>query len=31
MPDLPVYNEAAAERHWSEMLALFDKTLKVAA
>jgi carboxymethylenebutenolidase len=31
MPDLPVYNEAAAERHWSEMLALFDETLKVAA
>ncbi|HXQ14585.1 MAG TPA: dienelactone hydrolase family protein [Caulobacteraceae bacterium] len=31
MPDLPVYNEAAAERHWTEMLALFDGTLKVAA
>jgi carboxymethylenebutenolidase len=31
MPDLPVYNEAAAERHWAEMLALFDETLKVAA
>jgi carboxymethylenebutenolidase len=31
MPDLPVYNEPAAERHWTEMLALFDKTLKVAA
>ena len=31
MPDLPVYNEAAAERHWSEMLALFDETLKTAA
>ena len=31
MPDLPVYNEAAAERHWSEMLALFDEALKVAA
>jgi len=31
MPDLPVYNEAAAERHWSEMLKLFDATLKVAA
>jgi carboxymethylenebutenolidase len=31
MPDLPVYNEAAAERHWNEMLALFDETLKVAA
>ncbi len=31
MPDLPVYNEAAAERHWTEMLTLFDKTLKLAA
>jgi carboxymethylenebutenolidase len=31
MPDLPVYNQAAAERHWTEMLALFDETLKVAA
>jgi carboxymethylenebutenolidase len=31
MPDLPVYNQAAAERHWREMLALFDGTLKVAA
>jgi carboxymethylenebutenolidase len=31
MPDLPVYNEPAAERHWTEMLALFDQTLKVAA
>src|SRR3984957_18845944 len=31
MPALPVYNEAAAERHWTEMLALFDETLKVAA
>jgi carboxymethylenebutenolidase len=30
MPDLPVYNEAAAERHWTEMLALFDETLKAA-
>src|ERR1700677_3948 len=28
MPDLPVYNEEAAERHWTEMLALFDETLK---
>ena len=27
-PDMPVYNEEAAERHWREMLALFDKTLK---
>ena len=31
MPDLPVYNQAAAERHWSEMLSLFDETLKAAA
>ena len=31
MPDLPVYNEPAAERHWAEMLGLFDETLKVAA
>ena len=31
MPDLPVYNEAAAERHWTEMLALFDETLKQKA
>ncbi|MEJ0064740.1 MAG: dienelactone hydrolase family protein [Caulobacteraceae bacterium] len=31
MPDLPVYNEAAAERHWAEMLALFDQTLRLAA
>jgi carboxymethylenebutenolidase len=28
MPDLPVYDEAAAERHWTEMLKLFDETLK---
>ena len=26
-PDMPVYNEEAAERHWREMLALFDETL----
>ncbi|HEY1753257.1 MAG TPA: dienelactone hydrolase family protein [Caulobacteraceae bacterium] len=31
MPDLPVYNEGAAERHWTEMLALFDETLKEKA
>jgi carboxymethylenebutenolidase len=31
MPDLPVYNEAAAERHWTEMLKLFDETLKEKA
>jgi carboxymethylenebutenolidase len=29
-PDMPVYNEAAAERHWRELLALFDRTLKPA-
>ena len=28
MPDLPVYHPQAAERHWTEMLALFDATLK---
>ncbi|HEY3800671.1 MAG TPA: dienelactone hydrolase family protein [Caulobacteraceae bacterium] len=28
MPDLPVYSAEAAERHWTEMLALFDETLK---
>ena len=27
-PDMPVYDEEASERHWREMLALFDKTLK---
>ncbi|PZN95434.1 MAG: dienelactone hydrolase [Alphaproteobacteria bacterium] len=27
MPDFPVYDEAAAERGWREMLALFEKTL----
>ena len=31
MPDLPVYNHDAAERHWTEMLALFDETLKEKA
>ena len=28
MPDLPVYDRAAAERHWTEMVKLFDETLK---
>ncbi len=28
MPDMRVYNEAAAERHWDELLALFDSKLK---
>ncbi len=27
-PDMPVYNEAAAERHWRELLKLLDATLK---
>ena len=27
-PDMPVYNEEASERHWREMLKLFDETLK---
>jgi carboxymethylenebutenolidase len=28
MTDFPVYDEAAAERHWGELVALFDDTLK---
>jgi len=27
MADFPVYNEAAAERHWDELVALFADTL----
>lgn len=27
-PDMPVYNQAAAERHWRELFKLFDETLK---
>jgi carboxymethylenebutenolidase len=27
MPDFPVYDHASAERGWSEMLALFDRTM----
>ncbi len=27
-PDMPAYNEAASERHWREMLKLFDEKLK---
>jgi carboxymethylenebutenolidase len=27
-PDFPVYDEAAAERGWAEMLALFDRNLR---
>jgi carboxymethylenebutenolidase len=30
-PDMPVYDEAAAERHWRELLALLNKTLKRGA
>lgn len=28
MPDLPVYNQAAAERHWTALFRLLDETLK---
>jgi carboxymethylenebutenolidase len=31
MPDTPVYDEAAAERHWRELTALFEDSLKAAA
>jgi carboxymethylenebutenolidase len=27
MPDFPIYNPEAAERHWTELLALFKRTL----
>jgi carboxymethylenebutenolidase len=27
-PDVPAYDRAASERHWTELLALFDKSLK---
>jgi carboxymethylenebutenolidase len=27
-PDMPAYDKAAAERHWTELLRLFDETLK---
>ena len=30
-PDMPVYDHDAAERHWRELLALFDETLKQPA
>lgn len=30
MPDAPVYHPEAAERHWREIVALFDETLKAA-
>jgi carboxymethylenebutenolidase len=29
-PDMPVYNREASERHWRDMLALFDETLKAS-
>lgn len=29
-PDMPVFDHDASERHWREMLALFDGTLKAA-
>ena len=28
-PDMPVYDQAASERHWRELLTLFGETLKV--
>lgn len=28
MADFPIYDEAAAERHWRELIALFDSALK---
>ena len=30
MPDTPVYNEPAAERHWRDLLAMLEDTLKAA-
>jgi carboxymethylenebutenolidase len=30
-PDMPVYDEAASERHWRALVALLDGTLKSAA
>jgi carboxymethylenebutenolidase len=30
-PDMPVYNQAAAERHWRELVKLLDETLKKEA
>jgi carboxymethylenebutenolidase len=30
-PDMPVYNREASERHWTEMLKLFDSELKAKA
>ncbi len=31
MKDIPIYHEDSAERHWRELVALFDETLKQAA
>jgi carboxymethylenebutenolidase len=31
MPDLPVFNPEASDRHWREMLGLFGRTLKEPA
>jgi carboxymethylenebutenolidase len=28
MPDFPVYDQAAAERHWTELIRLFDEHLR---
>jgi carboxymethylenebutenolidase len=28
LPDTPVYDASAAERHWTELVALFDAKLK---
>ncbi|HEY2345962.1 MAG TPA: dienelactone hydrolase family protein [Xanthomonadaceae bacterium] len=30
MPDFPVYDDAAAERHWRELIALFARNLEIA-
>jgi carboxymethylenebutenolidase len=30
MPDLPVYNEAACEKHWERLLGLYGRTLNAA-
>jgi hypothetical protein len=28
MSDLPVYDQAACERHWDRLLDLFERTLR---
>jgi len=30
VPDLPVFNKSAAERHWTALFKLFQETLTVA-